>query len=174
MKYVVSLFAGCLLVCNASLAFAEIGYVVDQLLVGVRDGKNVTDKLLKVLPTGEELEVLETEGDFSKIKTQQGIEGWVESAYITSTPPAASQLSELQNKITALNQQLHQLQRETSGKEQSNRSALHNIGDTGQPNWASSWIYALVTGVFALLVGFAAGYYQRSKRQSKRLSGMRV
>ena len=43
-------------------AVAEPAYVIDKLLVGVHEEKNLDSAIIKVLPTGTELNVIERDG----------------------------------------------------------------------------------------------------------------
>lgn len=109
----------CLLGAVASAA-AETRYVVDQLIITVRSGQSTQHQILKTVPSGTALELLETGESYSRVRTPDGTEGWVLNQYITATPTAKLQLAEAQRKLAKLEQENAQLKSElknVSGKE---------------------------------------------------------
>ena len=55
------------------------------------------------------MDVLEEKEDFLKIKTEDGIEGWVRAQYIVSEKPKALIIEDLKNDIKALNEEYENL-----------------------------------------------------------------
>lgn len=90
---------------------AAPSYVIDKLLVGVHEEKNLDSAIIKVLPTGAELTVLETDGELALIEDQEKVRGWVDSAYLTDEPPAALRLAALQRDKRALEAEVEKLKR---------------------------------------------------------------
>jgi len=112
MRYMNMLF---ILILLASYVFvspaaAETRYVVDELLITLRQGKSTQHKILKSLITGTPLEVLgEDDGSYIKVRTADGIEGYVLRQYISPNIPQKQRIEELetikaslQNKISTL------------------------------------------------------------------------
>ena len=95
------LFAALLAVAYPVLA-QEAAYVIDKLLVGVHENQDLDSPIVKVLPTGTKLEVLQRDGELAHIKDPDGATGWVDSAYLMAEPPAALQMQSLNTEITAL------------------------------------------------------------------------
>ena len=100
------LFAVASLFMDGSKAQTETAYVIDQLLVGVHAEKTLDSAIIKVLPTGSMLEVLEREGELARVRDQQGNEGWIDSAYLMTNPPARQMLERLERANTELQSQL--------------------------------------------------------------------
>ncbi|MCC7410670.1 MAG: TIGR04211 family SH3 domain-containing protein [Gammaproteobacteria bacterium] len=86
----------------AGATAADTAYVIDRLLVGVHAEKDLDSAIVKVLPTGTELEVLAREGELAQVRDAEGQSGWVDAAYLTADPPA----SLLVDKLTATNREL--------------------------------------------------------------------
>lgn len=110
-----------LLLTATSAAVAETRYVDDKLIINLRTGKANTYRILETLSSGTPLEVLEQEGYYSRVRTRDGIEGWVQSQFLTQTPIAKvrlarteKQLEKLRNDHQQLQQQLAALQSEKS------------------------------------------------------------
>ncbi|MEQ8662505.1 MAG: hypothetical protein RLW62_16950, partial [Gammaproteobacteria bacterium] len=89
-----------------NLAGAETMYVIDQLLVGIHAEKNLDSAIVKVLPTGTVLDVLERDGELARVSGPEGVEGWVDAAYLSAKKPAALRLAELEAEKVALEARL--------------------------------------------------------------------
>ncbi|MBT8447090.1 MAG: TIGR04211 family SH3 domain-containing protein [Gammaproteobacteria bacterium] len=85
----------------AGNAGAEAVYVIDKLLVGIHENASLESAIVKVLPTGSELEVLERDGDMAHVRGS-GVEGWVDTTYLMNEKPAALKLAALEQEVAAL------------------------------------------------------------------------
>lgn len=90
---------------GAILAQAEQRYIVDTVVVSLREGPGSHFKAIKTLQTGQSFEVLETQEDFVRVRTAEGDEGWVQSQYTDPRPPHVVMVKELNDKIAALTAQ---------------------------------------------------------------------
>ena len=90
--------AGLLLMCSFS-AHAEKLFVTDRVLVGVHQNPSEASPMIKSVPSGTQLEVLETDSGFSRIKTSDGIEGWINSQYLVKQKPAAALLDAAERQL---------------------------------------------------------------------------
>jgi len=80
MKRIIAL----LLLTAAGGTFAgQTVYVDDRLEVMLRTGKGTAFQILRVLPSGTPLELLKADGDYTQVRTSQGVEGWVLSRFLT-------------------------------------------------------------------------------------------
>ncbi|MDH3957069.1 MAG: TIGR04211 family SH3 domain-containing protein, partial [Desulfobacteraceae bacterium] len=82
--------------------FAETRYVSDRLIISVRDGQTRDAAVLGYIETAAPLDILEEKEDLLKIRTKDGIEGWVRAQYIVSEKPKALIIENLKNEIAAL------------------------------------------------------------------------
>lgn len=83
---------------------AETIYIIDHLAVGVHESKVLNSAIIKVLPSGTALEVVEREEEFVKVRTEEGLEGWVDKNYVMVDKPAVLALLELEAKhVDAVN-----------------------------------------------------------------------
>jgi len=94
-----------LLAVNATQA----AYITDKLVAGLYKEAKVTDKPLKALASGTPLEVVSRKNGFIKVRTSDGVIGWVESAYLTDEKPARSILLDTQAKLSILQKKLDKL-----------------------------------------------------------------
>jgi SH3 domain protein len=84
------------------LAGAETLYVIDKLVITLRAGPTAQDRILKTLGSGAKLEVLETGSTYTRVRTEDGTEGWVPNQYVGKEPSARQRLAEAENKVSAL------------------------------------------------------------------------
>lgn len=88
---------------------AETAYVSGDLAISLRKTAEGDSPALRGLKTGTPFTILEKgkESGFTRIRTEDGLEGWIQSRHITSTNPLA-QLTEAQATIEALRAELAQ------------------------------------------------------------------
>jgi SH3 domain protein len=82
--------------------FADTRYVSDELVISVRNGQNQDDNVLGHIKTGTAIDVLEEKGHYLRIKTEDGLEGWVQAQYIISEKPNGRIIEDLRNEINEL------------------------------------------------------------------------
>lgn len=119
MKRITVLFALYALIASEA-TFAEDRYVVDELTITVRSGRTNQHNIIKLLHSGNKVEVLEevNENDRLYARVRFGdIEGWVQSQYLDAEPIARERIVTMQAKLqaasdetTALKQKLAVLQ----------------------------------------------------------------
>ncbi|GMR08396.1 MAG: hypothetical protein BMS9Abin26_1401 [Gammaproteobacteria bacterium] len=78
---------------------ADYVYVSDELRVGVRPNPGRQGSATSVVTTGMRLEILEQRGNYLRIRTDKGKEGWVKKTYTTTQAPAAVRLKKLQQQL---------------------------------------------------------------------------
>ncbi|HFD81119.1 MAG TPA: TIGR04211 family SH3 domain-containing protein [Gammaproteobacteria bacterium] len=85
-------------------AAAETRYVSDRLEIQMRTGKGTKFRILRMLPSGTPLEILETdrENGYSKVRTPDGIEGWVLTRYLMKGKAARDRLATAEKKLAQL------------------------------------------------------------------------
>jgi len=115
----------CLLALAASAADAQARYVSDRLEITLRTGTSTQHSIIRMLPSGARLEVLEVDAPsgYARVRTPDGTEGWVLSRYLMDRPAAREQLESATRRVDALTSRVAEL---TSQVEQlkSERNAL--------------------------------------------------
>ncbi len=95
----------CLLVLLTADAMADRVYIRDTLYVPLRGGQSTEHRILhRGLRSGTPLERLEINEDtgFSRVRTDDGLEGWLQTQYLVDEPIAATQLEGMQAKLAAI------------------------------------------------------------------------
>ena len=108
---------------------AATKYVSDQLVITLRTGQGNQFQIIKTLPSGTLLTVLEeTQTGYTKVRTSDGTEGWVRTQYLSDDPPAAEELAKAQDKLTKLQDKLGKVEQELSAlrKEKAQLDSQHN------------------------------------------------
>lgn len=82
--------------------FADTGYVSDRLIISVRDGQNQNAAVLGYIETAAPVEIIEEKEDLLRIRTEDGIEGWVQAKYIVSEKPKVLIIENLKNEIETI------------------------------------------------------------------------
>lgn len=106
------------LMVAAASAHAKTVYVDDTLFAPIRSGEGTQYRILHSgVRSGTALELLETsESGYSRVRTPDGIEGWIVSRYITETPIARQrleqtnrQLEQARNELSEVKSQLQEV-----------------------------------------------------------------
>lgn len=95
-----------ILIITIKSVFADTRYVSDELIISVRDGQNQDDNVLGYIRTGTAVDVFEEKGRYLRIKTEDGLEGWVQTQYIISEKPNGRIIEDLRNEINDLNKKV--------------------------------------------------------------------
>ena len=98
-------FLGIVLMCFSANGFAETMYVTDVLKLTLRSGPSTEHKILSVVESGQQLEILEPGEDWTLVRIANGKEGYVLTRYLIPEPTHNVRLEQLQAKHKALMQQ---------------------------------------------------------------------
>ena len=98
-------FLGMVLICFANTGFAETMYVTDVLKLTLRSGPSTGHKILSVVESGQQVEMIEPGEDWSLVRITNGKEGYVLTRYLMPEPTHNVRLERLQAKHKALMQQ---------------------------------------------------------------------
>lgn len=85
-----------------SVSEAETMYVTEIMTITMRTGPGTQNKILAILKSGEEIEILNQGEGWSKIRRMNGEEGWVLTRYLTLQTPTRPMLESLQHKYDRL------------------------------------------------------------------------
>ncbi len=126
----------------SSPVHAKTGYVSDQLKVPLRSGASNGHRILKFLRSGTAFTVMDTDGDFTKVKVGGDKTGWLLTKDIMSIPSgrdrlaaankkfakSGQQIKDLKSKVAELRSEIRQLKNE-KGALKSERTNLSNSLD---------------------------------------------
>jgi SH3 domain protein len=98
-----------LVLASALPVAADTRFVSDRLIITVRDGKGPGAAPLTTLPTDEPVEVLEEDAQFLKIRTREGLVGFVQAQYITKETPKPIIIERLEKEVDRLKGRMEDL-----------------------------------------------------------------
>lgn len=79
---------------------AESGYITQSLNIGIHENASLKSTILKLVPSGTELEILERDDhDRARVRTIDGMEGWVDARYLKPGIPAPRRVKELEEEL---------------------------------------------------------------------------
>ena len=99
-------FGGLLLLATLRIASAETAYVTDILRLGLHAAQDTSDRPFQTLVSGAELEILQRRPNFAEVRTSDGRQGWVKSAYLVTDKPAQLIVAETQAELSQARQEL--------------------------------------------------------------------
>lgn len=101
------LAAAALLVLFATAAAAqETRYITDILQLGIHRAQDTSDAPFDNLVSGTAVTVLERVPNFARVRTPDGEEGWVKSAFLVAEKPAQLRVAEVEAHSAELERQL--------------------------------------------------------------------
>jgi SH3 domain protein len=89
-------------------------WVSDQFEITMRSGKDKRKAIVRMLPSGAQLELLEedTDAGYSRVRVSSGAEGWVLNRYLMKRPPARLVLPDLESRLRKSQEKRSELERE--------------------------------------------------------------
>lgn len=110
MKRVVSALLAGLIV--AGVAHAETIYVSDRLEASLRRGAGLEFKVIRMVRSGDALEVLETDRakGYTKVRASNGTEGWILTRYLMDETAARDRLAATVEENTQLRDTINELE----------------------------------------------------------------
>ncbi len=120
LKRIVSL--GICVMCFSAVGFAETRYVTDLLKLPLRTGPSTEYKILALVESGQQLDVVEPGENWSMVRLDNGKEGYVLNRYLVAQPTSAVRLKDLQSKYTVLKQQADALIEENNRFKEENET----------------------------------------------------
>lgn len=105
----------CLLLGLPLSVHAETVFVIDQVEAGLYQDKTADSPILKLLPTGTALDVLQRDGERVQVRDPEGARGWIDNRYLMPTKPTRQLLNESEAARLELQRELEQLQASSNG-----------------------------------------------------------
>jgi SH3 domain protein len=118
------------LILAAFPAFAETNYVSDEMHITFRSGPASDRKIVKLLVSGQPLEVLQKEGEWAQVRLPDGKEGWVLHRYLTAEEPCDKVLERLNADHAALTSRADVLDKENSSLKSRNKTLTDDLTTT--------------------------------------------
>lgn len=146
-------------------SFCSAEYVTDKLVAGLYETAATDGTLVRALPSGTPLEVIERRGTIVRVRTGDGLEGWIGREYVTGEKPAQVMLLQLQAEMGDLKQRLRQAETDLDAAREVHAEAapeaapmapVDGISDGSHVETSHVSMY-LLTGLIFLCIGFFGG-----------------
>ncbi len=86
----------------AAPGFAQQIYVADSFKITLRTGPGTKHKIIKMLPSGTSLEVIDQTADWYRVKTSEDDQGWVLKRYTMQDTPSKLKVQTLTSQLDRL------------------------------------------------------------------------
>jgi SH3 domain protein len=107
-----TLLIGILLFCSPSL-WAKTMYITDRIEVGLRSSTSIEQRIVTMLKTGDPVQVLEGDKNWTKVKLANGTVGWIATRFLVDQiKPSNAADSKLQEELRGLKEKNHALEQE--------------------------------------------------------------
>lgn len=160
---------------------AETMYVTDRLYLSLRNAPDPEQRPLTLLLSDMKVDVLETEGDWARVKLQDGRTGWVMKRYLTKNLPKSIIINQLEEQIESKNNLLERLKKDNISlrKEieplKSEIESMRNkvdqqakrIAMKTKENTQKRLKITYITGAVAFFVGLIIGYLLKRTKKAR-------
>ena len=124
LKYIYRLFLlSSMLLLPSVQASAETRYVSDELSIPMRTGASNKHRIVSFPKSGTPLEIKETsdDGNYARVNTRDGKEGWVETQYLMNQASARDRIVAVSRKLEQSRDQVKEYRQTISKLEAENR-----------------------------------------------------
>ena len=115
------MLSGIFLLLYSGNVNAETMFVTDVLRLSLRAGQSIEHKIIAVIESGRQVEVLEYGEEWSLVRLPDEKEGWVLTRYLTPDPTHNIRLASLETKHKSLAAQASELLEENAKLKQENK-----------------------------------------------------
>jgi SH3 domain protein len=125
-----SLLAGIFLTVLGGLCYAKTMFVSDNFEITMRSGPGVERKILALIRSGQAVEVLTANEEWTEIRLPSNKQGWVLTRYLTDNVPCTITLEDLTTKYDALVNQKDILDNQYSELSNNNQGIESQLAST--------------------------------------------
>jgi SH3 domain protein len=132
MKSIVgyAVFIHFIIIISTLSAQAESMYVTDVLKVTLRTGPSTDNKIIKMVESGQKIELIEPGQEWSLVRLNDGKEGWILNRYMISDETSKIKLVKLESKHSTLKAKFNSIFEENSELKTENKKLGSELSDT--------------------------------------------
>ncbi len=93
---------------------AETAYLTDRFQAGLHEDKSYDSPIIKTVTAGTSMEIIKREKNFTYVRDQDGVTGWIDNSYLVDKAPAGIQLGKLILEKETIEKQLADATRQIS------------------------------------------------------------
>ena len=107
-----------LLICiswiPSAIVLAEIAYVTDEVNIGLHKEPTNESPIIKLVPSGTELNIIERENDLIHVEEPEGVRGWVNTQNVLNNKPGKTKINELEITNKELHKKIETLEKKST------------------------------------------------------------
>lgn len=180
-------------------AQTEVGYVTDNLRLGLHQASDTSDRAFRTLESGQALEIISRNRNYANVRLPDGVEGYVKAAYLVFEKPAKLIVAETEAERAALQEELQDTKAafaapaatiasleaqlaESKAEAEANAGLVADLGaqvedfrgrqDQFKYSMPVTWVGGAM--FVCLLAGFLAGLWWVDRASRKRHGGIRI
>ncbi len=180
-------------------AQTEVGYVTDNLRLGLHQASDTSDRAFRTLESGQALEIISRNRNYANVRLPDGVEGYVKAAYLVFEKPAKLIVAETEAERAALQKELEDTKAafaapaatiasleaqlaESKAEAEANAGLVADLGaqvedfrgrqDQFKYSMPVTWVGGAM--FVCLLAGFLAGLWWVDRTSRKRHGGIRI
>lgn len=92
-------------------ALGDTAYVTDNLRLGLYEAEDTSGRPLRMMDSGQAMEILTRDRNYANVRLPDGTEGWVKAAYLVEIKPAKLIVAEITAERDALLAELESTKR---------------------------------------------------------------
>jgi SH3 domain protein len=174
-------------------------YVTDNLRLGLYEAEDTSGKSIRMLESGQAMEILSRDRNYANVRLPDASEGWVKSAYLVDEKPAklivaeitaerdtllteleelkqafaapAATIEALRNNALSLETQLSESSARADELEQEN-AAIRGLKEQYNGSLPLSWVAMAI--VVCLIIGILLGIWWVDRQNRMRHGGIRI
>lgn len=101
----------CLCILFPLSVSAETAYVTDNLRLGLHRAADTSDRAFRTLDSGQQLDIISRDRNYAQVQLPDGTPGYVKVAYLVFDKPAKLVVSETQQALESLQQEMAELKK---------------------------------------------------------------
>ena len=104
----------CIIWIPSAIVLAEIAYVTDEVNIGLHKEPTNKSPIIKLVPSGTELNIIERENDLIHVEEPEGVRGWVNTQNVLNNKPGKTKINELEITNKELHKKIETLEKEST------------------------------------------------------------
>jgi len=104
----------CIIWIPSAIVLAEIAYVTDEVNIGLHKEPTNESPIIKLVPSGTKLNIIERENDLIHVEEPEGVRGWVNTQNVLNNKPGKTKINELEITNKELHKKIETLEKKST------------------------------------------------------------
>ncbi len=98
----------------SAIVLAEVAYVTDEVNIGLHKEPTNESPIIKLVPSGTELNIIERENDLIHVEEPEGVRGWINTQNALNNKPGKTKINELEITNKELHKKIETLEKKST------------------------------------------------------------